>query len=58
MRFAIIHWLFMGIGGRIPPLLAAVACLFHRILPWFDLFVMHSPSWGLAFPAPVAMPSR
>jgi hypothetical protein len=31
----------MGIGGRIPPLLAAPALLFHPILPWFDFSVMH-----------------
>jgi hypothetical protein len=26
------HWLFMGIGGRIPPLLEALARLFRRIM--------------------------
>jgi hypothetical protein len=29
----------MGIGGRIPPLLEALALLFRRILPWFDFFI-------------------
>jgi hypothetical protein len=33
--------LSMGIGGRIPPLLEALALLSRRILPWFDFFVMH-----------------
>jgi hypothetical protein len=31
----------MGLGGRIPPLLEALALLFRRILPWLDFFVMH-----------------
>jgi hypothetical protein len=31
----------MDIGGRIPPLLEALALLFCRILPWVDFFVMH-----------------
>ena len=39
-RFPFIHWLIMGIGGRIPPLLEACALLFDRILPWFDFLVM------------------
>jgi hypothetical protein len=30
------HWHPMGIGGRIPPLLAAFARLFCRILPKFE----------------------
>jgi hypothetical protein len=40
-RFAITHWLSMGIGGRIPPLLDAFARLVCLILPWFGFFVMH-----------------
>jgi hypothetical protein len=31
----------MGIGGRIPPLLEALALLFRRSLPWSDFFVMN-----------------
>ena len=30
----------MDIGGRIPPLLEALALLFRRIQPWSDFFVM------------------
>ena len=39
-RFPSTHWRVMGIGGRIPPLLEALALLIRRILPWFDFFVM------------------
>ena len=31
----------MDIGGRIPPLLEALALQFRRILPWFVFFVMN-----------------
>jgi hypothetical protein len=31
----------MDIGGRIPPLLEALALLFRRSLPWSDFFVMN-----------------
>ena len=31
----------MDIGGRIPPLLEALALLFRRILPWSDFFAMN-----------------
>ncbi len=30
----------MGIGGRIPPLLEALALLFRRILLWSDFLVI------------------
>jgi hypothetical protein len=35
------HWLTMGIGGRIPPLLDAFARRVGLILIWFDFLVMH-----------------
>ena len=37
------HWLNMGIGGRIPPLLEAFARRVCLILLWFEFFVTHPP---------------